>query len=835
MRRTGHDPEESRMPARRLPARRLTAATGAVAVALVAVPVLAGSASARSGDVVIREAYGGGGNAGAQWRNDFVELFNSGTAAVDLTGWSVQYAAAGGTSWQVTPLRGSIAPGRHYLVAQAAGAGGTDALPAPDATGSIAMAGAAGKVALVTGTAALGCGADCDRAPVVRDLVGYGGANDFEGSGPAPALSNTTSAGRAAGPGGDGVAPDTDDNAADFTAGTPSPQNAAGSGGGPGPDPGPGPGPAPTVAEIQGAGHRSGRTGQEVTGVPGVVTAATGNGFWIQSEQPDADPATAEGLFVFTDTAPTVRPGDQVAVTGRVSEFRPGGSGSANLSTTQITAAPAGVRVLASGRPLPEPTVVGPGGRVPPGEVIEDDATGDVETSGVFDPQHDGLDFYESLEGMRVRVADPVAAGPSVRFGEVPVLPSRGAGASVRTTRGGVVVRPGDANPERVILDDAVLAGSTPAGVNVGDTFTGPATGVLDYGFGNFKLQLTEPLTRVAGPAAKERTAPAGLGELSVGTFNVENLSAASPQAKFDALARTVVVNLRSPHILALEEIQDDDGPADTGTVAAGRTWARLVAAIRAAGGPRYDFRQVDPADKADGGEPGGNIRVGFLFRTDTGLRFTPRPAGTTTAPVDVVRTNWWTDGLPSVFSRAKLTLNPGRIDPANPAFANSRKPLVGEFSYLGQPVFVVANHWNSKNGDDPLFGRRQPPVRATETQRRAQAQAVAGFVGKLLEIEPNAKVVVAGDLNDFEYSAALAALTGPTGLVDLPATLPQPERYTYVFDGNAQVLDHILVSPALAGNGWRYDVVHVNAEFADQVSDHDPQVVRLRMLPSWW
>ncbi|MGH3329569.1 MAG: endonuclease/exonuclease/phosphatase family protein [Streptomycetales bacterium] len=102
----------------------------------------------------------------------------------------------------------------------------------------------------------------------------------------------------------------------------------------------------------------------------------------------------------------------------------------------------------------------------------------------------------------------------------------------------------------------------------------------------------------------------------------------------------------------------------------------------------------------------------------------------------------------------------------------------------------------------------------------------MADFTRQILAIDPQARVVVAGDLNDFEYSAAVQTLVG-AGLTDLPGTLPDGERYTYVFEGNSRVLDHILLSSSLASAAHGYDVVHVNAEFADQLSDHDPQVAR--------
>jgi predicted extracellular nuclease len=567
------------------------------------------------------------------------------------------------------------------------------------------------------------------------------------------------------------------------------------------------------IHDVQGAAHASPLAGQPVTAVPGVVTAVTSNGFWLQDPQPDAEPATSEGLFIFTRTRPAVAAGDAVTVTGQVAEFRPGNTAT-NLTTTEIIN-PA-VAVVSSGNALPAATVIGKDRR-PPKKTIEDDATGDVETSGVFDPAMDGIDFYESLEGMRLELDDAVAVGPTNSFGEIPVLARDGAGAGVRTRRGGIVIRPADFNPERIMLDDTLA--DTPD-VNVGDHFAGSVTGVLDYSFGNYKLFVTVPPVAVADGPPRETTEAADRDELAVATFNVENLAATNPQAKFDSLAGLIVNNLRSPDLINVEEVQDNNGATNNGTVAADQTVARLVAAISAAGGPAYDWRSIDPQNNADGGEPGGNIRVGFLFRTDRGLSFVDRPGGTATTPTDVV----------DAGGQARLSLSPGRIDPANAAFANSRKPLAGEFTWRGRRLIVVANHWNSKSGDQPLFGRFQPPTLSSEAQRTAQATVVADFVRKIRAIERDAYVVVAGDLNDFPWSPPLRILTDDTGLRDLPAMLPLPERYTYVFEGNSQVLDHILLSTGLFVRPHVYDVVHVNAEYTDQASDHEPAVVRLKL-----
>lgn len=172
-------------------------------------------------DLRLSQVYGGGGNAGATYTHDFIELFNSGSSVVDLAGWSVQYASSTGISWQVTNLSGSIGPGQYYLIQQAQGAGGTTPLPTPDIIGNIAMGATAGKVALVNSTTALS-GA-CPSNPAIIDLVGYGTtANCFEGSGPTPTPSNTLAVLR-----NNNGCQDTDNNAADFTASAPVPRNSS--------------------------------------------------------------------------------------------------------------------------------------------------------------------------------------------------------------------------------------------------------------------------------------------------------------------------------------------------------------------------------------------------------------------------------------------------------------------------------------------------------------------------------------------------------------------------------------------------------------------------------
>jgi predicted extracellular nuclease len=624
------------------------------------------------------------------------------------------------------------------------------------------------------------------------------------------------------------------------------------------------------IADIQGAGHLSEMDGDAVFDVEGIVTAVSGNGFWMTDPEPDGDDATSDGIFVFRGSSgskPAV--GQHVVVDGTVDEFRPGGSGGfENLTTTEIVNS--AFEILSSGNALP--TIVIGQDRVPPTTIIEDDATASVEAEGVlFDPEEDGLDFWESLEGMRLQVADAVAVGPRNNFGEIAVISQLQTDAGFRTPRGGIIVRnltgtgdyvPGDFNPERLIIDDALSA--TPF-VNVGDEFATDPVGVLDYSFGAPKLFLTADPGRVDNGLVREATTPQGPQDLAVATYNVENLSVVNPQAKFDELANQIVQHLQAPDIIGIEEMQDDSGPANNGAVSADAGWQRLIDAIVDAGGPQYQFRSIDPVNNADGGQPGGNIRVGFLYREDRGVVFVDRSV----EGADPAITDTDVDPTPN-GKGAQLTMSPGRVlqtpEGMESAFDDTRKSLAGEFKFRGETVFVVVNHLSSKGDDRPLSGHFQPPFRLTEFEsgtpedgwRHAQAQTINNFVDEILAVDGDAHVIVLGDINDFDFSETVEVLTGerlaldpgpflpdengsgptaPSGeapvLTTLFELLADPtERYSYVFEGNSQVLDQILVSDSLWDLGVTYDVVHVNAEFADQASDHDPSVMKVAFQP---
>ncbi|MFE9857583.1 endonuclease/exonuclease/phosphatase family protein [Streptomyces sp. NPDC005780] len=786
---------------------------GAVAVTLSATALPAAFA-APSSTAVISEVYGGGGNSGATLTRDFVELANSGSAAYDLSGFSVQYlpgAPSAGSLWQVSALTGSVAPGGRYLVAQAAGTGGTVALPAPDATGTVAMSAASGSIALVSGTTPLTCktAADCAADTRIVDLVGYGSAVVREGSGPATGATATASVARAA------SLSDTDDNATDLAAAPPTPVNAAGQTSGGGTDPGdPGNPTEPgtvRVHDIQGTTRVSPLDGKAVTGVPGIVTAVRtsgSKGFWIQDTAPDADPRTGEGVFVFTgSTIPAVAVGDSVLVSGKVDEYYPSAT---TQSITEITSPR--TTVLSSGNPLPAPVVLDaaavPAAYVPSAGGASIDAL-------PLEPSAYALDLYESLEGTRVQIADTRVTGATTSYDEiwVTVDPEQNP-----TVRGGTLYSSyTDQNTGRIKVMSLDSTRPFPVG-NVGDVLSGTTTGVIDYAsFGGYNLQATELGTLTDHHLRREVTRGQKGGELAVATYNVENLDALDEQAKFDTLAEGVAVNLSSPDIVSLEEIQDDNGAVSDGTVGSEATLKRFTDAIVAAGGPRYAWRYVAPQDGQDGGEPGGNIRNVFLFNP-LRVSFVDRAGGDATTPVTAVPTR----------KGVTLSVSPGRIAPASAAWDDSRKPLVGEFRFHGKPVFVIGNHFTSKGGDQPLHGRYQEPSRSSETKRVQQAAEVNTFVKSLLAADKSAQIVTLGDLNDFAFSPTMSALTAGKALKPLITTLPANEQYSYVYEGNSQTLDHILTSPGI--RRFDYDVVHINAEFADQASDHDPQIVRIKV-----
>ncbi|WP_405738071.1 endonuclease/exonuclease/phosphatase [Streptomyces sp. NBC_00028] len=572
------------------------------------------------------------------------------------------------------------------------------------------------------------------------------------------------------------------------------------------------------VHDIQGTTRISPYAGQKVADVSGIVTGirtyGSSKGFWIQDPNADDNPATSEGVFVFTSSTPKgVAVGDLVTVSGTVSEYVPGGATSGNQSITEITKPT--TTVVSSGNAVPAAVVVDarsvPAAYAPVG----DTAAGNSINGLTLEPSKYALDYYESLEGENVQVADTRVVGASDPYTElwVTVKPRENA-----NRRGGTVYGSYDAqNTGRLQIQSLGATSAFPV-ANVGDVLQGATEGPLDYNqFGGYTLVANTIGTLKSGGTERETTQKQKRGELAVATYNVENLDPSD--GTFAAHAAAIVNNLQSPDIVSLEEIQDNNGATNDGTVAADQTVQKLIDAIAAAGGPTYDWRSIDPANGTDGGEPGGNIRQVFLFNPER-VSFTDRAGGDATTAVGVTKEH----------GKAALTVSPGRIDPTNAAWASSRKPLVGEFVFRGRTVFVIANHFNSKGGDYGLTSATQPVPRSSEVQRHQQATLVNAFVKDVLDTQKNADVVALGDINDYEFSDTAKILETDGALWSAIKSLPKSERYSYVYQGNAQVLDQILVSPSIRrGCDFEYDSVHVNSEFNDQISDHDPQVLRFK------
>lgn len=565
------------------------------------------------------------------------------------------------------------------------------------------------------------------------------------------------------------------------------------------------------IHEIQGLQHRSPLDGKTVNDVYGIVTALKNDGFYLQDPYPDQDPGTSEGIFVSLQAFIKVKTGDEVIVrTGVVREFNPKGIGENSLTITQLRTAD--VEILSSGNPLPEPIVIGEGGRKIPTEIIDNDIMGYASRHGSFDPDEDGLDFFESLESMRVMVNEAIATSTISAYREFTIVVDRGKDAGLLSRRGILVSREDDFNPERIMVDDAFIV--LPK-VRAQAVFTQPIIGILTYDYGNYRLSPTQKIVYEQAPIVSDK---AGLlpgdNQFSVATYNVENLGGAGHQDRFQLLAQEIVKGLGAPDLIALQEVQDNDGSQVSDVVSANQTIKAIINAIKKQGGPDYRYFNIDPLNNWDGGQDGGNIRVVLLYRTDSALKPAAFKQGDSTTAVEVRKVN----GTPA------LTLNPGRISPDHYTFRDSRKPLAAEFELNGKPFFVVVAHLKSKGEDGPLYGDQQPPPLNSEDKRVNQAKVISNFISQIYAIDPQAQVLILGDLNDYPWSNPLKVFkqTPMNSVYDL---LPEEERYSYIHEGNGQALDYILFSPSLDGKLEYAQVVHFNTdEFPDvRLSDHDP------------
>ena len=795
------------------------------------------AASSVQAQVVISQVYGGGGNSGATLKNDFIELRNNGPTAVDLTGWSVQYASSTGTTWNGrTNLSGSIPAGGFYLIQQAQGAGGTVDLPTPDATGTIAMAGTAGKVALSRSTTALTGACPTADANVV-DFVGFGSAaNCFEGSAPTGTLSNTTAALR----GGDGSI-DTNNNGADFAVGAPNPRNS----GAEPPEP-PDPPLALTIAQIQGNGLLSPHNGKRVV-TEGIVTAIKfNNGFFLQAANDDGDPATSDAVFVFTSSAPpaTAAVGNRVRVTGTVEEYTPS-SNPHQLAITEIVTPT--VEVLETGLALPAAI------ELTAAELSPDALPGTLER----------------LEGMRVSVAQSVVIAPSggsidendaLSFSDgvfhvaLPGVarPFREAGIGVMdaiTLPAGKNPPRFDTNQERLMVRSRGQVGAQPLSVDTGAEVAG-LLGVLDYFAGTWALlpDVATPPT-VSGGRLPEAVNDPHYDEVTVGSFNLLRLFdevndsngavTLTPEALDKRLAKAALAicdYLKTPDILGAVEVENL------------RVLQLLSERIDATCAARPGYvPYLQPGNDV------GGINVGFLVSS--------RLTADGVARVEVLDV--------AQFGKETTLANPN----GTTSLLNDRPPLrlrarVHQDATSSYPLTVIVNHLRSLNDiNDTLPGSSGWATggERVRVKRGAQAVYLAQLVEEMQQANPDEKIVLVGDFNAFEFNDGYVDVMGiirgdaapedqvltwmpsplTVPLVDGSQLIADPaQRYSYSFEGNAQTLDHVLVNESLVMDAaLRVDHARINADFgvdnfgdatlAVRSSDHDPVRLSIR-VPSF-
>ncbi|MEH7235556.1 5'-nucleotidase C-terminal domain-containing protein [Bacillus sp. JJ1562] len=576
------------------------------------------------------------------------------------------------------------------------------------------------------------------------------------------------------------------------------------------------------IHDIQGESHESPLKGVVVENVEGIVTytykIGNNNYFHLQTpdNQKDNNPKTSEGIVVFTGNQANVKVGNLVSVTGTVDEFHIDGyndsKSETDLPVTQINARNDRgglVTVIREKVELPEPIKITSENL--PNQVIDND------NFTKFDPDEDAIDFWESIEGMLVEVETVKAVAPQEHGDLITVLENR----VTDTIHGGVLLTEDNANPDRIQFKMYDNNAARDFEVATGDKFTGPITGVVNYGFQNYKIyvDLVDMQSKhVVGEAKPETTTIVKEDDkVTIASYNLENFSNNTKETSNDKaqkLARAFVTDMESPDIIGVTEVQDNNGQS-AGDAAANESYERLIQAIVAAGGPEYEYLNIDPINNRDGGAPNANIRVGFLYNPDRVSLPEGISAGDATTAVG--------------YENGKLTHNPGRIDPTNPAFNNSRKPLAAQFTFQGEDVVVIVNHWNSKSGDTPLFGSTQPPVYGSEEQRKQIANVVYDFVEEIKADNPGANIVSVGDFNDFQFTESLKIHEGDL-MTNMINKVDKDDRYTYLFQGNSQVLDHILVSNNLVEK-TKIDILHINADFTDmagRASDHDPVMVQV-------
>ena len=559
------------------------------------------------------------------------------------------------------------------------------------------------------------------------------------------------------------------------------------------------------IHDIQGCAHISPVNGRRVSGVQGVVTHKSTNGFTMQSTSPDEKECTSEAIFVFTETYPKVIVGDLVSVSGLVEEFQPGKPEDHNLTLTEIVHPDVGVIIHDAAMPH---SVVLDQSEVPD-QVIENDEFRD------FDIREDGLDYYESLESMLVEIDQAIVVAPRNQYNEIVVIPEPFIDKNQLIGLGPIIETEYDQNPEIITVKLPVNQNDQ---IGTGAIAEDKIVGILDYSYGLYKVI---SFTQVNFSSSQMEVGRFfhHMGGLSLASYNVNNLSRFGDENKVRRVAHQIVDHLDSPHIIILHEIMDDSGSTDDGVVNAGITLDLLVNEIRKAGGPDYAYSDAPPEDGKDGGIDGGNIRSVLLYRLDQDIQLE-----TVSPEIDAIS-----------YKNDKFVMpaNPLRIGIKSEAFWGSRKPPVWLLSMNGKQVFVIGVHLISQGENSPNWGNLQPPVHPNDQKRDDQARFIQTFVSTLIDLDAETPVIVAGDLNTDPWSTTMGLLKGDN-LIDLTDVDSDAYTYSYIFGGNAQQLDYVLFNKNLTGGVKHSEIVHFNTSYdeSNQISDHDAIIAVFDLKP---
>ncbi|WP_309080813.1 ExeM/NucH family extracellular endonuclease [Zhihengliuella sp.] len=837
------------------------AATLALAAALTVAPAAsaapaapAPTASATASGVVINEAYLSGGSRNAVYTHKFVELLNTSGAPVSLEGWSLQYRSASGTAatHSSVELSGTIDPGETFLVA--GGSNGTTgaALPGPDLTTSFNPGGTNGTVVLAETTEPLTLPTgSVVGVEDVADLLGYGGSNTFETQTAAAPSSNSDprSFNRT-----DGV--DTDDNRADFTLSAEITPTPSGGTGGPGTTPEPEPEPAQevSIAEIQGTGAASPLSGERVS-TRGVVTAAfpTGgiDGFFLQTPGTGSDDgdAASHGVFVYApDAVPGVVVGDHVEVTGTATEYY--GMTQVDATEGQVSALdePAeAVKPLTAAWPATDAERERYEGMLwqPEGQwTVADNYS--LNRYGEI-----GLAFGESaLVPGEARLPQPTDAAPA-GSDLASAIEAENAQRSVTLDDGATVNFTGGSRNQDIPLP--YLSPGTPVRVGAAATFTSPV--VLDYRYDLWRFQ---PQTQVTGenpgdaPASfadTRTTAPAEVGgDVRIASFNVLNYFTTTGREFVEELGGSCSWHTdRDGEPVGTNRCNPDGprGAADEEDLE--RQEAKIVAAINGLGADVVSLEEIEnsAAFGQDRDEALATLTAALNEGAGTPVwDFVPSPADLP-ADEDVIRTAF-------IFKPAAVKPIDESVILDDPAFSNARQPLAQAFQKVGgnskTRFLTIVNHFKSK-GSAPDDGSANDDAGdgqgAWNAARVAQAEALVAFAEEMTQERNTEKVFLTGDFNAYTQEDPMRVFHA-AGYTNLGAAADGEKEHTYLYGGLVGSLDHILASPAAAGQVTGHTVWDINADepialeysrynynatdfYAPdpyRASDHDPAIV---------